>query len=89
MDWGSRVAVSCGVGHRRGSDPAFLWLWYRLAAAALIHPLAWELPYAAGAALKRGKKIVVKENQNSQVQEFSDFLCRERCKSLGSLNSFL
>ena len=33
---GSGVAVSCGVGHRRGSDPAFLWLWRRPAAAALI-----------------------------------------------------
>ena len=28
----------------------------RLAAAALIGPLAWELPYAVGAALKRQKK---------------------------------
>ena len=34
-------------------DLVLLWLWYRLAAAALIHPLAWEPPYAAGAALKR------------------------------------
>ena len=23
---GSRIAVSCGVGHRCGSDPAWLWL---------------------------------------------------------------
>ena len=30
-----------------------LWLWCRLAAAALIRPLAWELPYAASAALNR------------------------------------
>ena len=37
-------------------DPVLLWLWCRLAAAALILPLAWELPYAAGAALKRKKK---------------------------------
>ena len=29
-----------------------LWLWYRLAVAALIGPLAWEPPYAAGTALK-------------------------------------
>ena len=36
-------------------DPALLWLWCRLAAAAPIQPLAWELPYAASAALK-GKK---------------------------------
>ena len=44
--------MSCGVGHRHSSDPALLWLWYRLAAAAPIQPLAWELPHAAGAALK-------------------------------------
>ena len=31
-------------------------LLYRLAAAALIQPLAWELPYAMGASLKRQKK---------------------------------
>ena len=30
-----------------------LWLWHRLAATALIQPLAWEPPYAAGTALKR------------------------------------
>ena len=42
----------CGVGHRRGSDPVLLSLWFRLAAAAPIRPLAWELSYAAGAALK-------------------------------------
>ena len=33
-------------------DLALLWLWCRPAAAALIRPLAWELPYAAGVALK-------------------------------------
>ena len=27
-----------------------LWLWCRLAATALIRPLAWEPPYAAGVA---------------------------------------
>ena len=41
---------------RRGSDPALLWLWRRLAATALTGPLAWELPYAMGVALKRQKK---------------------------------
>ena len=48
--------MSCGVGHRRGLDPTLLWLWHRQAAAAVIQPLAWELPYAAGVALKRPKK---------------------------------
>jgi len=48
--------MSCGIGCRCGSDPAWLWLWHRLAAEAPIQPLVWELPYAAGAALKRKKK---------------------------------
>ena len=38
------------------SDLALLWLWRRLAAAALNGPLAWELSYTACAALKRKKK---------------------------------
>ena len=37
------------MGCKHSSDPALLWLW---SAAALIRPLAWELPYAKGAALK-------------------------------------
>ena len=36
-----------------------LWLWRRLAAAAPIRPLAWEPPYAAGATLKRQKKLLI------------------------------
>ena len=47
--------MSCGVGHRHGSDPALLWLGGRPAAAALIQPLAWEFPYAADVALKSKK----------------------------------
>ena len=48
--------MSYGVGHRCGSDLALGWLWCRLAAAALIQPLAWELPDAACVALKRKEK---------------------------------
>ena len=33
-----------------------LWLWCRLAATALMQPLAWEPPYAVGGALKGQKK---------------------------------
>ena len=47
--------MSCGVGRRHGSDLAMLGLWLRLAAVALTGPLAWEPPYAVGAALKRQK----------------------------------
>ena len=37
-------------------DLASLWLWRRLAAAAPIRPVAWELPYTADAALKRKRR---------------------------------
>ena len=47
--------MSCGVGLIHGSDPEFLWLWYRPAAAGPIGPLAWEPSYATGAALKGQK----------------------------------
>ena len=47
------VAMSCGIGHRHGSDPELLWLWRRPAAAALIEPLAQELPYAIKCGLKK------------------------------------
>ena len=48
--------MSCGVGCRRGSDPALLWLWCRPEATAPIGPLAWEPPYAAGAAQEMAKR---------------------------------
>ena len=51
------IAMSCGVGRRRSSDPTWLWLW--LAAVALIRPLAWEPPYTTGVALKSKTKIVL------------------------------
>ena len=48
--------MSYGVGRRHGSDLVLLWLWCRPAATAPTGPLAWEPPYAAGAALKKQKK---------------------------------
>ena len=50
------MAVSCGVGRRRGSDPELPWLWCRSVATALIQPLAWEPPYAVGAAQEKSKR---------------------------------
>ena len=44
--------MSCGIGHRCGSDLALLWLWHRPAATAPIRLQAWKPPYATGAALK-------------------------------------
>ena len=62
--------MSCGVGHRCGLDPQLLWLWRKLAAVALIRPLAWELPNAARAALKQQKKKEKKKGVPGQ---------RDRC----------
>jgi len=55
---GLRVQHCCDLwlGGRCGSDLAWMWLWRRPTAAAPIRPLAWELPYAASAALKSKKK---------------------------------
>ena len=51
--------MNCGVGRRRSSDPALLWLWHKLEATALIQPLAWEPSYAMGAALEKTKRLRV------------------------------
>ena len=62
---GSGIVVSCDVGRRHSSDGTLLWLWRRPMATALIRPLAWESPYAVGAALKRQKEIQkIKKNLN-------------------------
>ena len=50
-------------------DLALLWLWRRLVATAPIRPLAWEPPYAAGAALKRPKK-------RDLIRKFEFMSCR-------------
>ena len=66
MGLGSGIAVSYNVGHRLGSDPALLWLWCRPAAIVPIQPLAWEHPYAAGAApQKKAKKNFENEHSTS------------------------
>ena len=56
MGYGSSIAMSCGVGHKRSSDPALLWLWCRPAAVDLIGPLARKPPLAADVALKKKRK---------------------------------
>ena len=54
------LAVSSIVGHRYSLDPTSLWLRCRLAATTPIRLLAWEPPYAAGAAVEKTKKIKIK-----------------------------
>ena len=52
------MAMSWGIGRRSSLDLMWLWLWLWCgsAAAALIQPLAWELPNAASAEKKKDKK---------------------------------
>ena len=53
----SGIAVGYGVGRRRGSDnPELLWFWRGPVATAPIGPLAWEPPYATGAAQEKAKR---------------------------------
>ena len=59
--------MNCGVGRRRSSDPMLLWLWFRPAAVASIRPLAWETPYAAGAALKSKKGKKKKKERKKEI----------------------
>ena len=66
MGWGSGIAMSYGVGRRLSLDLVLLWLWCTLADTAPIGPLAWELLYAAGEALKKKKK-----GTNTQTQKYS------------------
>ena len=66
-----KLAASCGAGRRHGWDLALLCLWRRVAAASLIQPLAWEIPHATGAAIKRKKIFKQKMNNNRRVPETS------------------
>ena len=70
--------MSCGVGRRHSSDAAllWLWLWHRLAATALIRPLAWEPLYATGAALK-GQKYKEKKSDLALMH-----MSLEYCKAM-------
>ena len=67
--------MSCSTGRRHGSYMTLLWLWRRPVATAPIRPLAWEPPYAAGAAQEIAKKrkkkyIETNHNENTTIQEF-------------------
>ena len=59
VSWGAGIAMSCSVDHRCGLDPAWLWLWHRLSATASIRPLAWELLYAVGVALRKKNSLII------------------------------
>ena len=53
----------CCRSKTHGLDLVLLWLWCRLAATALIRPVAWEPPYAIGAVLEKAKRHTHTINQ--------------------------
>ena len=55
-------------------DPVLLWLWCRLAATALIRPLAWEPPYTVGVALKKKKKLKSNQGKKKNKDKNEDVL---------------
>ena len=59
--------MSYGEGRRHGSDPTLLWLWRRLVATAPIRPLAWEPPYAKGAAQEMAKRQKKQKTKNKKT----------------------
>lgn len=61
--------MSCGVGCRYVSDPELLWLWRGPVTTAPIRPLAWEPPYAIGAALEKVKRQKTKNKKNKQKKQ--------------------
>ena len=50
------------------SDLAWLWLWPRPVATAVIRPLAWEPPYAKGVALEKKAKRQKKKIPTKTVE---------------------
>ena len=58
VGWRSGIAVSCGLGHRLGSDSKLQWLWCRPGSCSSdsTPSLASKLLYAAGWALKNKKQ---------------------------------
>ena len=76
-DQGSGIAVSCGVGRRRSSDPELQRLWCRPAATAPIKPLAWEPSCTVGAALQKTRK---KKKSVALLAPESDIFLAEKCQ---------
>ena len=66
--WVRDPVLPRGVGRRCDLDPALLWLWRRPVAVALLRLLAWEPPYASGAAREKDKK---KKKKKLQGENFS------------------
>ena len=61
--------MSCDIGPKRDKESTLLWIWRRPAATAPIQPLAWEPPYAAGAAQEIAKRQKKKKKKKKKKRE--------------------
>ena len=59
-----------------------LWLWCRQAATTPIQALAWELPYAAGVALKQQQQQQKKPQNKQKKQGCCEHQCTNSCVEL-------
>ena len=59
--------MACGVGHRLGSNPALLQLWYRLSATAPIQLLARE--YATSVAERKKERKKERKEKKERKKE--------------------
>ena len=59
----NKVAGSLPALAQWVNNPALLWLWCRPVATAPIVPLAWESPYATGAAQEIAKRQTNKQTK--------------------------
>ena len=69
--------MSCGVGHRRGLDPALLWLWWQAGSNSSNWTPAWERPYAVGVALEKDKKT---QKDPKKIYKRRDFIYSGKSK---------
>ena len=66
--------MSRGVDRKHSPDPALLRLWLTPVAVAPIGPQAWEIPYAAGVALKSKKKKSSKETTGAGIPSVAQWV---------------
>ena len=60
--------MSCGRS-QKWLRSELLWLCYRPVAEAPVQPLAWEIPYVAGVALKRQKTKKKKKKKKKKKEK--------------------
>ena len=56
-----------------------MWLWRRPVATAPIQPLAWEPPYAAGAAQEMPKRQKKKKDKKRKVELNEALILKVKC----------